>query len=295
MQYRSENALTLVAAACFSLEYWADQKVPARARVNSEIAAANSRWLIRELLGKWLALSQWAEEWAKSTDETLSSYAARLHACWKDRLVTSEYGLAFDAVKGELASWNRALEDTAVAYIQDLVAEDARAVGRYRLPLAVWHGLHTDRQKWSEFTLQHSTRAQFTHEVDHLVAQKLWQDFLGTQTGLSDEARELINEAMNSLGNCVLLKKTFNIGKSAKTLDDWLSGDLKTLAGFDAGKWKCAFGIDVSMSQPFVENLSAIQDAIVARRARIVDDLVVWIKRRDADDQPQDVVDAKAQ
>ena len=278
LHYRSENALTLVAAACFALEHWASQPVQDRAKVSHEIAASNSRWLVRERLAKWLALSQWAEEWAKSTDETLSTYANRLNSWWGKQAQSNDYEGVLNSMKGELESWIAALKDKAVQHIEGLAVDDARAVGRYRLPLAVWHGLEQNRQKWSEFTLQHSTKAQFTYEVDHVVAQKMWETMVAGQADITENSHSELLETLNSLGNCILLKKTFNIGKSARPLDDWLSSDLKSLAGFDSSRWKDAFAIVPVMSQPRAQDLKAIQDAIARRRLVIVHDLVEWIQ-----------------
>jgi len=89
-------------------------------------------------------------------------------------------------------------------------ATNRSQVARYRQWLRLWHRLTPARARISETTLTApGTGKQGRLEVDHIIPVELWNRLVH-QAGLSETQ---LDSPINSLGNCVLLNKSFNISK----------------------------------------------------------------------------------
>jgi hypothetical protein len=241
VHYRSVNALTLLANWRLTYDLWAlKHGLGSQAR---DVLLANADRALKQHAEHWMILSQWSGRWARGTDAAVANYMKRLADLYKHATTLSDENTFHIRMKDELRAWLRELQPDALDFVNTLKAEDRQTVGMYRVPLTLWQRQDNARQEAaSQALVAVSTRKVPDIEVDHILPWSVWDKLT---TGASEQE---LRDWGNSIGNCVLLTKTFNISKGTKTLDEWLA-ELQGLEHFDAPRWKRALCIPEEMAQ----------------------------------------------
>lgn len=264
--YRSTNALAVLLACATGHELLRKKlQVSTTDGIGADLAVTT---FLESTSEAWLVLSQWADEWAKGTDETMARYAKVIAEKW-----TSLDGAA--TLASAQLSWSTVLESSFVelrlkslSYIQKLEIEERGQVRIYRLPLWVWNRLNPVRSKHSGILLRDSAKGKISVEVDHVISWSYWE---ARFNGNSDQLK-----VANQIGNCALLEKTFNISKGKNSLDVWLN----KVNDFPGQSWKDALAIPNVMSSLIAQEEileSELTRVINERTAQIKDELRTYI------------------
>ncbi len=94
-------------------------------------------------------------------------------------------------------------------------------MNQYYAALWLWHRLDDNRWSSSNQPLRLGKAKSSSTDVDHLVSVKIWESRRGSVEDLLEDG-ESFDEIVNSIGNCVLLDKSFYISKSDKPLRDFM-------------------------------------------------------------------------
>ena len=110
-----------------------------------------------------------------------------------------------------------------------------------------------------------------------MVAVKLWQK-IDTDRSIPIESSE---HWINQIGNCTLLKKSFNVSKSEKEIAEFLEDVIEFSENGQQGdarfhEWADALGIQPALLRP-KGNSESVQCSIEQRTSRIKDDLIQYI------------------
>lgn len=148
--------------------------------------------------------------------------------------------------------------------INNFRATDAWNKGQvrgYYSYLLVWHHLNENR-----YEVWRSNIADGNLHVDHCVAYARWLHLLNLkEKELTVEQDKDYRKMINSIGNCILLNSSTNIGKGKETFRayfDWLWN-----ANEDKGR--IALGITDSLGSPGVENIENVRSDIEKREKEI--------------------------
>jgi hypothetical protein len=236
----------------------------------------------------WLICSQWAGVWAAASAERLSAYAARLANCLKDLTQKSDVDTASEVLRRQLQSEVKDLEQPAVNGLATMNADDRQQVRGYYTALWLWNRLEKSRWEKANIALRlPKIRREKSLDVDHIVAWDLWQSKLRTlaalppDTGSSTEETnvEELTQAVNMLGNCMLLEKNFNISKSNKPLKDFLSG-VYEFKNDQTRIEEWAIALDLDMCQVDSANTSVhkLMETFSARTVKIRQELEAFVR-----------------
>ena len=157
-------------------------------------------------------------------------------------------------------------------YVDDLKVLTRDAVHQYYLALWLWHRLEEDGGKASEIPLRESKRGKLRCDVDHIVAVKLWEGLKSaTAVSAPDDddalAADDATTTLNSLGNCCLLEKSFNIVKSALPLREFLERVHEFQPGaLHVGVWANDLDIDPMLLDPSLAG--SVEDMVAVVQAR---------------------------
>lgn len=195
---------------------------------------------------RWILSGSWANLWARSTDETLQALVKSLADLRETLKTTTDAKAALDA----LTEWMKAqlLDVTAGAEkaIDVIDVDDRSDVKNYHTALWLWHRLAIDnRWEFSQVTLQ-TGKTMRRREVDHVVAFSLWDKQIKPNGWKSDDDPVDVN----SLGNMMLLEKTFNIEKSAATLESFMGKIDVFKTQVDRSAWMKALALTDAMVDP---------------------------------------------
>lgn len=263
--YRSVNALTLLAIWRLSYDLWvSNQTISSQDR---DLLLKNADLHLEHHAEAWILFSQWAGNWAQRTDDTVSGYMKGLAACLK-QCGQVDYNQFHKVMKALLCDWVSGLQEKTIEYIDRLQADDRGSVSSYRVALALWQREDAARNSASQVSLKAiCTRKQPDIEVDHIVPWSHWESLTDS------EQLSKLRTVGNSIGNCTLLSKTFNVTKHAKPLDTWLS-ELQPMEGFDPCQWKHDLWIPSMMAGSVDQsNLHKIARLILLREKKIKMDL----------------------
>jgi hypothetical protein len=122
-------------------------------------------------------------------------------------------------------------------------------------------------------------------EVDHVVAVKLWETLSGTPQlvgpSIEDEVSlgiDDISTTMNSLGNCCLLEKSFNIAKGKEPLRAFLDRVHEfTHTSMTVDQWAKDIGLDASLVDPRGLEVSEIRATVENRTSRMKQELKDYV------------------
>jgi hypothetical protein len=233
---------------------------------------------LMKYLDRWLVLTHWAGQWSSSTDATFGEYVADLAKLREAIFNEQAYDQVVLHMEGRLSSWIDALKGSAEAHVNGLQAQDRRGVRAYYVPLWIWHRLGKRRWETSRLALQSNTRKSPVLEVDHLVSVDLTTQ-LSAAVGTTPDPLLL-----NSIGNCSLLWKSFNVAKSAKPLDEFL-GEVSEYKNKKFGRWMIAMRARRSLINPSNAttatgnaDLDVLSKSIRWREERMKADLVSYIR-----------------
>lgn len=195
---------------------------------------------------RWILSGSWSNLWARSTDETLQALVKSLADLRENLKTVTDGKSALDA----LMEWMKAqlldLTASAEKAIDALDVDDRSDVKNYHTALWLWHRLDVDsRWKYSEITLQ-AGKTSPRRDVYHVVAFSLWDKQIKPADWKPDD--DPID--VNSLGNMMLLYKSFNIEKSAATLESFMGKIEVFKSQVDRKDWMKAFALSDSMVDP---------------------------------------------
>jgi hypothetical protein len=176
--------------------------------------------LLNGAIDRWFFLSQWAGTWSQAGDTVFEGYLKQLSAL-RIRLCSLSSGSeSAQEIASVINGWLDSFKPQARLYVDALSATSRGSVRQYFGPLWVWNRL--DAVRWDIAKVQlrefHRRASKLLEtDVDHIVPVKLW----ATKT----IGGPLVDEAgiINSIGNCSLLERTFNIAKSAEPAYDFFA------------------------------------------------------------------------
>lgn len=232
--YQSLNAVAFLWAWYFTALLW--RKNHALGELGKDSFEKALSETLDALSDRWLICSQWAGRWASGVAETISGYSTRLSGCVKALAAKGDVASAGEQLRLHLEGEVRNLEQDAITLgLGSMKANDPKQVRSYYTALWMWNRLEKNRWANAKIALREKQRKKSTIEVDHVVASKLWETKLsqmvvaqpmasGQQPSVSAPSSDELKQAVNELGNCLLLEKNFNISKSAKPMKDFLEG-----------------------------------------------------------------------
>ena len=273
--FGSINALAVLCAANFQFMRRGS------AMVNGELAkdslSKTSSELMNRYMDRWLAGSSWAQRWARSSGNALPKYAGEMAG---DTLgYTNATGV--DACKviheKRLETLIADVQADAISHINNRLGVETREqVRQYFGPLWIWHRLGEARWKASSVPLRIG-KSRVELEVDHLVSVKIWNSRKLPEDLLSED--ENLNSVVNSLGNCALLQKSFNIIKSADPLRTFINKvhEFKNSI-FEVDPWAADLSITINQLDGDTADLKQVVKDVQERDAQIRADLVKFIR-----------------
>jgi hypothetical protein len=237
---------------------------------------------------QWLILSQWSGRWNATTNIMLANYVKELGQL-SIRLQGVEPSAAITEIEAVMTGWLEKLKAECIPYINQLDATRA-TVREYHLPLWLWQRLDRRRHEFSDWAVK-TKNGDARIEVDHIISFKLWQNIPVEERGHADAVFDNPDEvevaAINEIGNCTLLKKSFNISKNDKELGDFLSqvpdfkqethGGAPRLGDASFDDWCSALAISRAMVRP-KSHPSEINAQIRTRTKHIKDELIAYIQ-----------------
>ncbi len=252
--YRSLNVLTLLLTWRLLGRQWLAMRtltVTVRDGFEKSLDAT-----FKDKCDRWILMSQWSGRWGKSTDKAFADYAKDLAGDWAILIKLVSPDAVVAVLKARMDTWIGDLQAESTKYVENLAVLTRNRVHDYYLPLWLWHRL--DEQRWnaSALPLRESNRGSLSHDVDHVVAVKLWERLPGAQVQENTEdetalSADDLSTTMNALGNCCLLEKSFNIAKGAEPFSEFL----ERVHEFKTGTlmldvWSKDLGLDAMLVNP---------------------------------------------
>jgi hypothetical protein len=233
---------------------------------------------------RWILMSQWSGRWGKSTDKAFADYVRDLANDWATIVELTGPDDVVTVLKTRMETWITALQAESSKYVDDLAVLMRNRVHDYYLPLWLWHRLDAQRWRASAIPLRESKKGSLIVEVDHVVAVRLWYTLPGAQLQADDEdalSDDDLSTAMNALGNCCLLEKSFNIAKGAQPLAAFLERvhDFKPSSpnALTADGWAKDLGIDPTLVNPVAKSASEVRTVVEARTAAMKAELTEYL------------------
>jgi len=274
--YSSLNALAVVWTWLYLAFQWEAQHgltVPKRDDFDKKLRATLS-----SVLDRWLICSQWAGRWAGSSAPIIAGYAKGLHEEFLTCAKLDDLESVHKVLSDRFQAFVKDLDTDAINFVNTLAASSRERVSIYRTALWIWHRLDSKRWEMSCIPLRVG-KSKGSPDVDHTVAYALWDAKLtaGLPTGIEDRADAL--SLVNTIGNCSLLEKTFNISKSDKTLRSFMEQVHEFKEGkVELSSWAQALGLEDSMLDADAAATDAIVQAIQTRDKAIRTELVEFVK-----------------
>jgi hypothetical protein len=277
--YLSFNALVIFLTWKFLLDEWIGRRT--LTTLQKDAAQKRGDELIREFCDRWLLCSQWAGTWGASGGKVVAAFASQLSA---DRR-TIQLAMSAEAVVATLRTrmqeWLKSFEQAASNMIRTLGIAKREQVGEYYAPLWIWHRLEGERWACSQITLRNKLRGKARLEVDHVAPVKILEDRISDAPATEVQAlggRDDVATVLNSIGNCFLIEKTFNISKGKRSLYDFLGEVHEFSQGdVDRNKWAGALSVSESLLLSDVADLTELVMTIKAREAILKGDLVKFV------------------
>jgi hypothetical protein len=271
----STNALVVFWAAAFQFKRRAGAVVKGKLDQDSVIKIAEK--LAHSYLDRWLAASTWAQKWAISSAKVLPGYAQALASDEATHAAAGSISAAEAVYKARLDALMESVTTDAEDHINNrLGVEDRRQVSQYFGPLWLWHRLTSERWNASNKQLQIG-KAKTDIDVDHVVSIKIW-DKRGIPVESLTEG-ESAGSVINSLGNCALLCKSFNIIKSGDPLRTFMCKvhEFKN-APQDVDPWASKLGVSKFMLDGATSEVTQIISDVRTRDEAVRSDLVKFIR-----------------
>jgi len=227
---------------------------------------------------RWLFGSSWAELWSSKPAEAAQKYAKQLSVATKAVASAITAQAVHEILEKQAAAVMKDIEGDAIRAIDGKGVSSRGLVSAYRDMLWVWHRIDDVRWKMSKIPLRTSGRA-VDIEVDHLVSVGIYETLAKAKAPGDDFEFILLCLPMNSIGNCSLLEKSFNISKSDKELATFLADVYE----FKEGKlriedWTKAMTVADPLLHPKASTLEQIAEGISAREKLIKAELADFIR-----------------
>jgi len=246
-------------------------------------------------LDRWVFGSQWANVWGESAVLNFQNFATDLNGIYV-RLRSCTASNFIPMVDDSIDQMMVRVSLNATEQINITAVRDRRRVHAYYPYLWVWHRLNDARWKQSSIPMREKRKRTSKLEVDHTIADALWGrlvnqaiekktvDFVG-----SDEEKALLAPDefesrvdafafINSIGNCSLLEKSFNISKLDKPMWTFLQNVHEFIEGkIQRSEWEEALSLSETFTDPENASLAVIKEAILARESLIRKELTEFI------------------
>jgi hypothetical protein len=263
--------------------------------------------LYGQFMDRWLFMSQWANTWSSNVTKNLQTFAKMLSGYNKDLTDKTDLNNAYDLLEKAASGLLEEVRDAASNYIRTFSVSDRRKVSQYKGILWVWQRLDSGRHDKCMILLKRGReRKEFTPEVDHTIADAFWKkcvseelqrmidngEDLSVPDGSPEKGptgfgtRQEAEAFINSLGNCSMLRKGFNISKSDKPMWDFLQEvhEFKN-AKITREIWQNALCMTSVMTSPDTCSFDGLVQAIKDRDQKIREDMNDFIsgkqKRQD--------------
>lgn len=220
-QVGSLNAITVLCAWTAQHRYWL--KNNSLKAIEKDELEKKSREALNSHMDRWLICSTWAGRWAGGTNRFMAAVAKELTGDWVKVQTESSHNKIHDHLASRLEALVNGLCSDAENYVDNVNAASRDRVSIYQAVLWVWHRLDSKRWNNSQIALRMGKMKKTSHDVDHTVSHAYWSQKVGTTVPVGFSDVEEVVSVVNSLGNCALLEKTFNISKSTKTLAEFVS------------------------------------------------------------------------
>lgn len=277
-QYNSLNALNILWSWAFLSLQWLRQHPQ---KVQQEDAYRKSLdEALEQFIDRWMICSHWAGRWGGSSSGTvLIGYAKELHGDQVTYASVTDTAAALAVATHRIQSLVDGLVKDAISYAQTQIVDRREHVSRYSTLLWVWHRLDSARWSMSSIPLRAGRQQKCDYEVDHSVAYALWEKMVKALPPKDDDEEQELLQAINNIGNCALLEKTFNISKS----DRPLKGFLQEVHEFKKGKikladWAQAFGLPDCLLDPATAAVQDIKQAIDQRDGQMRQELTEFVQ-----------------
>lgn len=260
--------------------------------------------LFYQFQDRWLFSTQWANVWAINAVKNFQKYGKTLHDGYQRVKESTTQDRAFDEIKRTSVDLLNLVETEAIDFINKLSVLDRTKVSQYRSLLWVWHRIESMRWKMSDvpmrITTKRGTLGKASLEVDHTIADAFWRKWVDAQLakegptkapqkGLDGAlfepgpanfvTKKDTIEFINTLGNCYLLEKSFNISKNDRTLWSFLSEVYEIKNGqIKRDEWEKAMGMDPFMTDPPIDDFQGVVNKIQSRDKSIREDLIKFVK-----------------
>ena len=215
--YYSINALTLLSVwrISFNVFLFESTNVSAHAK---DTFLLNANTSVSEFAKKWLLLSQWAGLWSKGTDISVENYTKKISAIYFDEARNGSIDdvTIKNILNKEIQEWVCDQKEGSITFIDLLMVNERTSVGGYRSALEIWQEQDSDRLTQASILLK-TSNSELKKEVDHIVSYK---SALEIYKAFPPMGKTLL-DTINSIGNCMLLQKTFNISKKDLSLVRW--------------------------------------------------------------------------
>lgn len=283
--YQSVNALAYLWAWYFAAIYWRAK------RQFNELEKDSFDKSLTEILDaqidRWLICSQWAGVWASASAQSLSGYAVRLASCSSSLTSISDLSVAVAALREQLQSEVKTLEQDAVNGLNSLNADDRQQVRGYYAALWLWNRLELNRWEKAKIALRKQGRQQNLLEVDHIVAFDLWRSKIEARQERNPRGDDVVDQLdidelmsnVNELGNCMLLEKNFNISKGNRQIKDFL----ESVHEFKEDKisikdWAAALDIEMPQVESTDTDIMILKDLFAKRTLKIRNELEQFVR-----------------
>jgi hypothetical protein len=277
-QYNSLNALNVLWCWVFLSRRWLGQH-PMKA-TDTDAYEKQVAEILEKYLDRWLICSQWAGTWAETSGGgALVVYAKELHTDNAGLNTSADAVHVIGILRARMTTLVDGTTKEATAYAQTYRVDRREQVSRYNTPLWIWHRLEQQRWEMSRLPLRSGRRQKCDIEVDHTVAHALWEKMVMALPPKDEEEEQELLQAINKLGNCVLLEKTFNISKSDRPAKEFLEGVHEIKSGkIKLEDWANALDVATCMLDPASSSAQDILDAINKRDDEVRQELVDFVK-----------------
>lgn len=248
-----------------------------------------------QFLDRWVFGSQWANVWGDGAVINFQNFATDLNGIYAKLTACAPCNLIATVDDGVGQLMGR-VSAKATEQINNTVVRDRRRVHVYYPLLWVWHRLDDTRWRHSSVPMRERKKRTSKLEVDHTVADAWWGRLVSQNIetkqaafdGPDDEKASIAPDDfgskfdalvfINSLGNCSLLEKSFNISKSDKPMWTFLQEVHEFKEGkIQRGEWEAALSLSQTLTAPDGSTLVDIKTAIETRDALIRKDLIDFI------------------
>lgn len=193
-----------------------------------------------QFLDRWILSTEWAGTWGDISH--FQEFASFLWSIREDYLTCTDTTSLVAKLEKSCNNLLNQVTNQSIQSIEVINEKATNRVYRYHSLLWVWHRLSKDRWEYSKIPIQETKKKTTKLEVDHTVSSSYWENGINSlddnmidntlkelsKQGITFDAadyigfREQIITSINSIGNCSLLKKSFNISKSANTMHSFL-------------------------------------------------------------------------